>query len=257
MSSRSSVIYWPSVPGSPTQHHAPYELSHAKNMKPQDDRLTYWNTYYRTRGAPSIPSQFAIFVCDYLQPAQNVIEFGCGDGRDSFFFASQGYRTIGLDASEQAIALCRAKLAGQSLPCAHFDQLRVDADWRDDDAQTAAELLTSKLAPGQPTAVYARFFLHAITEEEEMAFLKLIAKLVPGGVCAVEFRTHRDFYLKKETSPHYRRYIDPLGFHVRAAQAGLAPVYFVEGFGFAKYNQDDAHVARFVLKTLPHSIVKS
>lgn len=220
-------------------------------MKPQDDRLTYWDTYYSTRGAPSIPSQFAVFVCDFLQPAQNVIEFGCGDGRDSFFFASQGYRTIGLDASEQAIALCRGKLARQNAASAGFEQLRVSAEWGETETHAAAKSLMDKLAPDQPTAVYARFFLHAISEEEELAFLRLVVKLLPGGLCAVEFRTHRDYYLKKETSPHYRRYIDPLAFHARAAQAGLEPVYFVEGFGFAKYKSDDAHVARCVLRKPP------
>lgn len=218
------------------------------NMKPEDERLSHWDSYYKRRGAPSIPSQFAVFVCDYLQPEQNILEFGCGDGRDSFFFASQGYRIIGLDASEQAIALCRDKLAQRKALPAQFQQLRIRADWTTQEIGTVARALKNELGDAlQPTAVYARFFLHAIIEEEELAFLKLVRELAPGGFCAVEFRTHRDFYLRKETSPHYRRYIDPLEFHGRAAQAGLEPVYFTEGFGFAKYKNDDAHVARFVL----------
>ena len=76
-----------------------------ENPKTEDGRLSYWDHYYEGRASASIPSQFAVFLCDYLQPTQNVIEFGCGNGRDSFFFASQGYRLLGLDASGQAIAV--------------------------------------------------------------------------------------------------------------------------------------------------------
>lgn len=217
-------------------------------MKPEDERLTHWDSFYKTRGAPSIPSQFAVFTCDYLQPGQNIFEFGCGDGRDSFFLAAQGYRVVGIDASEQAVALCRNRLAQNKSFGAEFQQLQIRADWTGEQIADAARALREKVGEtSKPTAVYARFFLHAITEEEELAFLKLARALAPEGLCAVEFRTHRDFPLKKETSPHYRRYIDPLAFHVRAAQAGLEPAYFIEGFGFAKYKTDDAHVARFVL----------
>lgn len=219
------------------------------HLKPDDERLSHWDSFYKAHGAPSIPSQFAVFVCDFLQPAQNIVEFGCGDGRDSFFFASQGYKIVGLDASEQAIALCRNELAQKNALPAEFQQLRIRPDWTGEQIEAAANALKNKLgAARKPTAIYARFFLHAICEDEELAFLRLVRELVPDGFCAVEFRTHRDFYLKKETSPHYRRYIDPLEFHARAAQAGLEPVYFIEGFGYAKYKADDAHVARFVLR---------
>ena len=218
------------------------------DTNPGEDRLSHWENFYEGRTAPSIPSQFAIFVCDFLQAAQNVIEFGCGDGRDSFFFASQGYTTVALDASERAIALCRKKLAHQNSSPIQFHRLRVRADWTIEQLGRAARDLKRFIDPQKPSAIYARFFLHAISEEEEIAFLRLARELSPKGLCAVEFRTHRDLYLRKETSPHYRRYIDPLEFHARVARAGLEPVYFVEGFGFAKYKTDDAHVARFVLR---------
>lgn len=217
----------------------------------EDERRQYWDRYYEGRTPAGIPSQFATFVCDYLKPSQAVVEFACGDGRDSFFFASHGYRVLGLDASAQAIALCREKLASNDEHAADFHQLHIAGDWAEEDIAKAAAKLRSHLGSNDPIVMYARFFLHVLTEEQEIVFLRLASKLLAGGLCAVEFRTHRDFYLKKETSPHYRRYIDPLVFHARAAAAGLEPVYFVEGFGYAKYKTDDAHVARFVLRERP------
>lgn len=221
------------------------------DLRDENERVDYWDRFYRGRGKPSIPSQFAVFVCDYLQPGQNVIEFGCGDGRDSFFLAAEGYRILGLDASGQAISTCRERLAQQKELAADFLRLCVSADWTAEQIDGAARDLKQRFDPRKPTAIYARFFLHAISEQEEIAFLKLVRALLSDGLCAVEFRTHRDFYLKKETSPHYRRYIDPLDFHARAHASGLEPMYFIEGFGYAKYKGDDAHVARFVLKEKP------
>ena len=217
-------------------------------MNAANERLDYWDGYYERRPTVSIPSQFAVFVCDYLQPGQNVIEFGCGDGRDSLFFASQGYRVLGVDASAEAISLSRDQRERRHGAAAEFRQLRVRGDWSASAVTGVAAELRELLDPCQPTAVYARFFLHAITDEEEVAFLRLVKELLSGGLCAVEFRTRRDSSLKKETSAHYRRYIDPLCFHAEAAASGLEPVYFVEGFGYAKRKGDDAHVARFVLR---------
>jgi ubiquinone/menaquinone biosynthesis C-methylase UbiE len=220
----------------------------SSDLNTEHERLSYWDHYYQEHATVSIPSQFAVFLCDFLQPAQNVMEFGCGDGRDSFFLASHGYTLLGLDASEQAIAACRQKLARQVNVRADFHQLHVRADWSAEQIISKARELRKLVDSAKPTAIYARFFLHVITEQEEIAFLRLVKETIAGGVCAVEFRTHRDSLLKKETSPHYRRYLDPLGFHARAAATGLEPVYFTEGFGLAKYKTDDAHVARFVLR---------
>ena len=52
----------------------------------------------------------------------------------------------------------------------------------------------------------------------------------------------------KETAAHYRRFIDPLNFLTSALARGFELHYFVEGFGYAKYNSDDAHVARVILR---------
>lgn len=99
---------------------------------------------------------------------------------------------------------------------------------------------------GANGVIYARFFLHAIQEEEENAFWQFCQDISNWRHIhvAVEFRSSRDKLLTKTTPDHFRRYISPSDLIVRAAKWGFKASYFVEGFGLAKYRLDDAHVAR-------------
>jgi hypothetical protein len=64
----------------------------------------------------------------------------------------------------------------------------------------------------------------------------------------VEYRTIRDSNGAKETDAHFRRFLNPADFQYAAAQHGFRVRYAVEGYGFAKYRQDDAYVARCLLE---------
>lgn len=90
--------------------------------------------------------------------------------------------------------------------------------------------------------------MHALNESAEGAFLDLAKKAADCGArIAVEFRTNRDAAQPKETAKHYRRFINPLDFVTEVSRRGMKILYFVDGFGFAKFREDDAHVARFVI----------
>jgi SAM-dependent methyltransferase len=200
------------------------------------DRTGYWDRYYASHRSAQrpLPSQFATFVAGELAKPHRVIEFGCGGGRDAVFFASYGHDVTGVDASEQAVKACRA-LAEQFGESASFLTARIE------EPGLASQL---KGQPG-PLAIYARFFVHAITDEEEGAFLDLAAELTsPGDVLAVEYRTIRDASGAKVTDRHFRRFLTPSTFEARTLARGFDVSYAVEGFGFAKYKQDDAYVAR-------------
>jgi hypothetical protein len=81
------------------------------------------------------------------------------------------------------------------------------------------------------------------------AFLELATALTePGDLLAVEYRTVRDAVGVKVTGDHYRRFVMPANFEARALAHGFAVRYAVEGFGFAKYQEDDAYVARTLLE---------
>ena len=200
----------------------------------------YWNEFYGSRSAvPSVPSQFAVFAAGEVPEGATIVDIGCGTGRDSLFFASVGHNVLGIDGSTSAIDRCETTAHQRGLRNAKFLCSSVDAS-------DLGERIAAAATDG-PIVVYARFFLHAIDEETEAAFLGMVAGLKNFAMLAIEFRTDRDAQQAKVTPSHYRRFIPPVAFLVRAQAAGFAPQYFTEGFGFAKFKQDDAHVARVLL----------
>lgn len=202
----------------------------------------YWNEFYSKTNRSVVftpPTQFATFVASEFQKlAPFIVDIGCGDGRDTRFLAGCGFPTLGVDSSTAAISACEQATKGfQNLNflCAKLG----DSDIRD----TVHDLYAKR-----PVLLYARFFLHAISDFDEAMFFEL-AEAICGanGVIAVEFRTEKDEFLPKVAKPHFRRFMNPAAFIERAARHGFSASYFVEGFGFAKYMTEDAHVSRVLL----------
>ena len=149
-----------------------------------------------------------------------------------------GHEVIGIDASHTAIEACRrlAETLGEDRLVRRRAHRRTGPRGSDPRRR-------------RPRIVYARFFLHAITEAEEEDLLDLAAALTePGDLLAVEYRTVRDSSGAKVTKNHYRRFVLPAAFEARALGRGFDVIYSVEGFGFAKYRQDDAYVARTIFR---------
>ena len=40
---------------------------------------------------------------------ETILEVGCGEGRDAFYLASNGYKVSGTDVSEEALSICKIK----------------------------------------------------------------------------------------------------------------------------------------------------
>ena len=75
----------------------------------------YWDEYYKKDAAPSFPSPFAEYVANKLSTKQNILEIGCGNGRDSKFFSSKGHHVTGLDRSGKAIELCKSLYSNEPI----------------------------------------------------------------------------------------------------------------------------------------------
>lgn len=207
------------------------------------ENSAYWNNYYggSSGDISESPSQFAAFVIGEIGQIREVVDVGCGTGRDALFFARHGCAVLGVDASRQAVELCTRKSEELGL------SKRTDFICGQVGDPVLASALKSRV--GGPLVVYARFFLHAVAEDVESAFIDLARSVMDSGsMLAVEFRTPRDRLLRKETGDHFRRYIDASTLLMKLGEAGFRVEYFVEGFGYAKYLSDDAHAARILCR---------
>lgn len=206
----------------------------------------YWNSYYRRQNAPELPSQFALFVANEVMTGElpvpgGVIDIGCGNGRDTLFFARLGFAVGALDRSQAAVALCNQRLERECASAATGSRAQMGNADSPDLAALAGEF------PG-PLLLYSRFFFHAIDEAAETRVIEQAASILArhGGALAVEFRTTADAASAKATPDHYRRFVDPDAFAALVVSAGLSVQWRAEGRGMAKYRADDAHVARLI-----------
>lgn len=207
-------------------------------MNVVQEKSQYWDSFYGSSGRtpPSIPSQFATFAATEFNSRSAILEIGCGNGRDAEFFSLFGFSVLAVDASSQAIASC-------------LENRRGDAQYKhcqNGELLTAIEAFAK--AHGQ-FCVYGRFFLHAITEEEQLEMINILNRSLPAAtMLAFEYRTLKDADAAKEFGTHYRRFIDHRGLISTFESNGYDVLYEIEGRGFAKYRDEDAFVGRIVLE---------
>lgn len=68
----------------------------------------YWDKKWQTTANEFKPNPFALKALDHIEvSAQNkplaLLDLGCGDGKDSLFFAHHGMKVTALDISETAL----------------------------------------------------------------------------------------------------------------------------------------------------------
>ncbi len=192
-----------------------------------------------------MPSQFAVFALSEASDVNYVIDVGCGNGRDSFFFARHGLPVLSVDSSTSGIDDIRIRADKAALP---ISPLAVSVG--DPALCSKVEDAVSSAGLAGNVMIYARFFIQAITDEEQDLFLDFCAAYLAkrGGCLALEFRTPIDENLTKVTGAHYRRYVDPVDFLAELFKRNLKATYMVQGLGFAKYKMDDAHVVRLLIE---------
>lgn len=200
----------------------------------------HWNTFYG-RFRLSVPSQFCAMVAVGVHEGDQVVEFGCGNGRDAICFARYGARVLALDASEAAIG--KARSDNSSIPEEHLHFMCADAG----NSENIRSIINNWRKIDRKSIFYARFFLHAIDEHRQNNLLRAIHELMTcRDQLFIEFRTVHDAAAHKEFGQHYRRYIDHDDFRDLLISYGFRVDYSVQGYGMAVFKGEDAHVARFV-----------
>ncbi len=199
----------------------------------------YWNEFYRQNPPSSMQeSRFARFVTKYIEKNKTLVDIGCGNGRDSFFFNRLGLNVVGIDASDAAVsALNNISSGNLSFVCGNFINEKI-------------------IFENHPDYFYSRFTLHAINQNGQTELLKNVYdSLKSGGKFFIEVRCTADSKFEKgekvETNAfildgHYRRFLVmeellseliEMGFHVKYAE---------QEKGFAPFNGDDSEIIRIV-----------
>ena len=201
----------------------------------------YWNNFYNGQtkiSAIDFPSQFALFVLPDLieRKANTLFDLGCGNGRDTSYFSKFIKNVYGFDASDSAISQANKSSTKEIYHVADLTNGDLSKNF-------------SKVVDVH-TVFYSRFFLHALTNDEIKSFVHNISRLMPtDSYFYIEFRTCSDRHGSKITDKHYRNYIETDKFEIL-----VAPYFHVEykvsGLGMAKYRNDDAFIARYILKRI-------
>jgi tellurite methyltransferase len=176
-----------------------------------------WGTY---------PSEFARAVSALLPPGARVLDLGCGEGRDSVFFATRGCDVIGMDVS--ASGLRKAERLARA------EGVRVR--WVRGDA-------ARDLPNGPFDLVYSSGVIHYLPRRQRSRLLPRLKGLTPrGGHHAHVVFTDRRIYVEQGEQIDYfapgelsRAYADWLILHcepalIRCAQDGTPHRHSVEQF---------------------------
>jgi len=199
----------------------------------------YWNSYYKKFPPESqTESLFACFISKYLFKGGTIVDLGCGNGRDSFFFNKNGLNVWGIDASESVInALNRYASDNMHFVCGNFI--------------TDQSIFSRKV-----DFFYSRFTLHAIDKKGESVLLKnVFSSLADNGMFFVEVRgIHDEKYGLGEKvdrnafllDGHYRRFIDINELLKNLIKTGFSIKYAEEERGFAPYKDEDSEIIRVI-----------
>ncbi len=127
------------------------------------------------------PSLFAREVSELLPPATRVLDLGCGEGRDSVFFAAGGFEVVGVDVSLAGLRKAErlARERGVKVRWLHGDMARL-------------------ALPGPFDLVYSCGTIHYVPRRARARlFPRLKAVTRPGGYHAHIVFTDRAVYREK------------------------------------------------------------
>lgn len=245
----------PSLPNMPLEERVIKDTSaNPQCMKKPDtsrDNQAYWEKTYATNTTTHIskqPSPFCDFVVSHplFMKDRDLLELGCGNGRDSFRLAETGVQITAIDASKNAIEANIAALAGKESKEAStlkFNAVKIESD--------------ESLQPFKHAQqVYARFFIHAIPPHIEAIVLKFFESLQKDSRLFLEYRTIRDSLLQRSEKisdnegihTHYRRFIDHKAFMQELKEKGYTVEYEAEADDFSVVEGDKPFLGRVIAR---------
>jgi tellurite methyltransferase len=202
----------------------------------------YWDKYYDGEKLDN-ESSFARFTLKRIKDngPLKLMDIGCGNGRDSFFFNKKGFDVLGVDISSQAIQRCFIN-SNKNLKFQKFD---IEKD-----------TMFQKFE-----VIYCRFFLHAINVVAENKLIRLIKNIKKkNSLVFFEYRNLRDNIFKKSKTKkhneiiefekgHFRRIIDSAKFKDKFIKnTNSLLVYEKSSKNLSVVNKDNPNLTRMVFK---------
>jgi len=203
--------------------------------------LNYWNKYYK-KTSNMDESTFAKFVYNKIKSTKGkILDIGCGNGRDTYFFNKQGFKVTGVDISKNAIEK-NSKKKIKNLTFKRFD--------------VGKDKLKNKYE-----IIYCRFFVHTLDiflENKLIDIIKLVKK--KNTVVFFEFRNYKDKIFGKFKASdhnkviefekgHFRRIIDPIKFKKSFIEETKAKIiYEKSGTGLSIVKKDNPNLSRMIFK---------
>jgi tellurite methyltransferase len=220
----------------------------------EDKNLTaeYWSNYY-SLNEPKSASAFAEWcLTNHFDQKNKIIELGCGDGRDTFYFIKNGIDIHAIDRCEIAIG----KNTNRYIEL-YKDRRKRFFNFDFENIKDYEEIESIKII--EKNTIYSRFVLHAISEKIEDEIINFCEnKFLPGTRMYHEFRTDKDTLMKKgkkvsaneRITDHYRRFINTDSFRKKMKSKNWKELYFNESSGLANYGKEDPVVARIILEKI-------
>ena len=178
----------------------------------------YWNNFYNENRIEVIPSDFCLYVMDYLKSKENMIilDAGCGNGRDSYCL-SKSHDVNGMDIS-----------------------------YKPDDAERCNFKVDdfTKCDKTGYDMVYSRFTFHSITDDQQETF---ITSIQPGTLLCIETRSDKG----KDTTryygdDHYRNFTNKDYLQELLTKNGFDILYMEENDNFAIYKDENPICIRVI-----------
>lgn len=173
----------------------------------------YWEKFYKGFKIKS-PSSFARFSLKFIPKNSIILDLGCGNGRDSYFFAKKGFKVIGID-----YAYCPKNIKNAFFIKTNFEDFIA--------------------VYSEPRVIYTRFFIHSITDEQINKLLKW-----GKGLFLSEFRSKEDKPLLYTN--HVRNFVDENKFLEKLLKQCYKILYYCKSKGLAKLKKEDPLIVRII-----------
>ena len=100
-------------------------------MSKQNETLDYYNKNAQEFCQSTVNADMS--VCyqmfeKYLRRDRKILDLGCGSGRDSKYFLSQGYEVVSIDGSEE-ICKCASEYLQRPVQCVRFEEMNFSQEF--------------------------------------------------------------------------------------------------------------------------------